>query len=156
MYLNARGCSFFSRWKTGSIYRTLFYDVLLNSPKFESARRGKLWECLMAGEEARFRGLALPSGHACGFLCGWGLLPSLQGGFFLLLWVRVASCPQLPLTRQSLVTHSALEGSYWKRKPCFSGGMTTIESFKRLNNNACSRSVSLTAGENSMLNLSCL
>lgn len=105
------------------------------------------------------------SGGSCPDLriCIWFLLPLLQGEFFLLSWVRVASCPcappdQLPLTRQSRVTCSALEGSYWKRKPYFSGRRATKESFRRLNK-AHSRLVSLTAkycGETNTPNLSCL
>lgn len=113
-------------WQTRSFYRTLFYEVLLNNPKFEGTKWGQAVEMAYGMGGASFGGPVLPSGWTFGFLCGQWLLPLLQGGFFLLLGVWVSSCPhatpeQLPLKRQSLVTCLVLEGSYWKRKPYFQG-----------------------------------
>lgn len=163
VYLNTRGCRFFSnRDETFTEHHVMRCDW--TAPDLKGGGRQ-----------------ALGTAYGRSGIIFWGVLPChrdvhlvscVDGGCCPLCRVAFAFCcglglPAVPVLLRTgcpsqdraWLMCSALEGSYWKRKPCFSGGRTTIESFKRLNNSACSRSVSLTAkycGENNTLNLSWL
>lgn len=110
---------FQQRWQTRSIYRTLFYEVLLDDPNFGGAK----WEWaveMACGTWEAFLGCCSAIRMGVWVLVWVVLLPSLQGGFLPSAGGSAASCP-VPFQRQSLVAFSVLEGSYWKRKPCFQG-----------------------------------
>lgn len=119
-------------------------------PALKVQSGGELWKWLMPCGK-HFLGVLLchQDGHLCSCVdgsccpcCRVGFLPSDGGSSCLLSHVTPE---QLPLKRQSLVTFLELESSYQRKKALFSGERTTVESFKSLNNDACSRSVSLAA-----------
>lgn len=89
------------------------------TPALEVQGGNELWKWLVAHGK-HFWGAALPWGWVSGFLWGWCCCPPCKGAFLPSARGSAASRP-MPLQRQSLVAFSVLEGSYWKRKPCFQG-----------------------------------
>lgn len=85
-----------------------------------------------------FGGPALPS--------GWMLVAALTAGWVFFLLMGVSSCLLSHATQKTKPGYILSVGKVIsKKKALFSGGKTAVESFKRLNNCACSRSVSLAA-----------
>lgn len=131
---------FQQRWQTRSNYRTLFYEVLLNDPNFEGAKWGELWKWLMAHGK-HFWG-SCSAIRVDIWVLGWMLVA--EWVFFLLM--GVSSCLLSHATQKTKPGYILSVGKVIsKKKALFSGGRTAVESFKRLNNCACSRSVSLAA-----------